>query len=270
VPSLTLYATPTSTSGVTLNATTPSGASSNFIVNAVYAHDGKYIDANTPALRSISTPGYSFAGDWGVFGADGFADFFQGGHASLPTPGGDTNHSTVIIGGNSTAAQVGVYGRRQSGPAYLAGALAFTNYWFNTNREAFNSDPLSGQFGAQSFDARAEAGYRFNMPASTLSAMTWTPYAAVQPQTFHSQAFSETDVLAGGLALNYQANDTVDTRTEIGARLATSAPLLNGMAVDFQGRAAWAHDFVSTPSLGVAFQSLPGSSFCGFWRAAGG
>ena len=91
--------------------------------------------------------------------------------------------------------------------------------------------------------------------------MTWTPYAAVQPQTFHSQAFSETDVLAGGLALNYQANDTVDTRTEIGARLATSVPLLNGMALDFQGRAAWAHDFVSAPTLGVAFQSLPGTSF---------
>ena len=177
--------------------------------------------------------------------------------------GGGTNWSLSdgLGGGNSTAAQVGVYARTQSGPAYLAGALAFTNYWFNTNREAFNSDPLSGQFGAQSFGARAETGYRFNMLASTLPAMTWTPYAAVQPQTFHSQAFSETDVLAGGLALNYQANDTVDTRTEIGARLATSVPLLNGMAVDFQGRAAWAHDFVSTPTLGVAFQSLPGSSF---------
>jgi hypothetical protein len=127
----------------------------------------------------------------------------------------------------------------QSGPAYLAGALAFTNDWFNTNREAFNADPLSGQFGGQSFGAHAEAGYRFNMPASTLPAMTWTPYAAHQPQTFHSQAFGETDVLAGGLALNYQANDTIDTWTEIGARLATAVPLLNGMTVDFQGRAAW-------------------------------
>lgn len=180
--------------------------------------------------------------------------------------GGGTNWSLSdgLGGGNSTAAQVGLYARTQSGSAYLAGALAFTNYWFNTNREAFNTDLLSGQFGGQSFGARAEAGYRFNMPASTLPAMTWTPYAAVQPQIFHSQAFSETDALAGGLALTYQANDTIDTRTEIGARLATSVPLLNGMAVDFQGRAAWAHDFVSTPTLGVAFQSLPGSSFAVF------
>jgi hypothetical protein len=60
----------------------------------------------------------------------------------------------------------------------------------------------------------ASSNFIVNMPASTLPAMTWTPYAAVQPQTFHSQAFSKTDVLAGGLALNYQANDTVDTRTE--------------------------------------------------------
>ena len=177
--------------------------------------------------------------------------------------GGGTNWSLAdrLGDGSSTAAQLGVYARTQSGSAYFAGALAFTNYWFNTNREAFNADPLTGQFGAQSFGARAEAGYRFNLPASTLPALTWSPYAAVQPQTFHSQAFSETDVLAGGLALNYQAADTVDTRTEIGARLSTSVPLLNGMAVDFQGRAAWAHDFISTPTLGVAFQSLPGSSF---------
>jgi uncharacterized protein with beta-barrel porin domain len=80
--------------------------------------------------------------------------------------GGGTNWSLsdALGGGNSTAAQVGVYARTQSGPAYLAGALAFTNYWFNTSREAFNADPLSGQFGGQSFGARAEAGYRFNMP----------------------------------------------------------------------------------------------------------
>src|SRR5262249_55860686 len=71
---------------------------SNFIVNAVYAHNGNYIDANTPALQSVSTPGYSFGGYWGIFGADGLADFFQGGTASKPTTG-DTNHGTVVIGG---------------------------------------------------------------------------------------------------------------------------------------------------------------------------
>jgi uncharacterized protein with beta-barrel porin domain len=41
--------------------------------------------------------------------------------------GGGTNWSLTdaLGGGNSTAAQVGVYARTQSGPAYLAGALAY-------------------------------------------------------------------------------------------------------------------------------------------------
>jgi outer membrane autotransporter protein len=220
--------------------------------------DSLSLNANDPAsgAHDVSGSTYGFATG---------ADYRATPNTTLgfAVAGGGTNWSLsdALGGGNSTAAQIGVYARTQSGPDYLAGALAFTNYWFNTNRQAFNTDPLSGQFGAQSFGARAEAGYRFSMLASSLPAMTWTPYAAVQPQTFHSQAFSEIDVLSGGLALNYQANDTVDTRTEIGARLATSVLLLGGMTVDFQGRAAWAHDFASTPTLGVAFQSLPGSSF---------
>jgi uncharacterized protein with beta-barrel porin domain len=216
------------------------------------------LNASDPAsgAHDVSGSTYGFA-----TGADYRATRYT--TLGFAVAGGGTNWNLAdgLGGGNSTAAQVGVYARTQSGQAYLAGALAFTNYWFNTNREAFNTDPLTGQFGGQSFGARAEAGYRFNIPASQLPAMTWTPYAAVQPQTFHSQAFNETDVLSGGLGLNYQAVNTVDTRTEIGARLATSVPLLNGMSADFQGRAAWAHDFVNAPSVGVAFQSLPGSSF---------
>lgn len=97
VPSLTFYATPTSASGVTLNATTPSGTASNFLVNAVYAHDGNMIDSATAALQSVSVPGYNFAGYWGVFGADGFADFFRGGTAN--TPFTITSNSGVVIGG---------------------------------------------------------------------------------------------------------------------------------------------------------------------------
>jgi autotransporter-associated beta strand protein len=140
-------------------------------------------------------------------------------------------------GGNSTAAQVGVYGRTLVGPAYLAGALAFTNYWVTTNRATFTGDPLSGDFTAQGFGARAEIGYRFNLPASVGPAMTLAPYAAIAPQTLHTPAFSETDVRGSGFALSYQASDAVDTRTELGARLATSLPLLGGMTMNLWGRA---------------------------------
>jgi hypothetical protein len=61
VPSLTFYATPTSASGVTLNAATPSGSSSGFLVNAVYARDGNLITANSPALQATPT----FSGYYG-------------------------------------------------------------------------------------------------------------------------------------------------------------------------------------------------------------
>jgi outer membrane autotransporter protein len=163
-------------------------------------------------------------------------------------------------GGNSTAAQVGVYVRTLVGPAYLAGALAFTDCWVTTNRAAF-SDSLSGDFTAQGFGARAEIGYRFNLPASFGPAMTLAPYAAIAPQTLHTPAFSETDVRGSGFALSYQASDAVDTRTELGARLATSLPPLGGMTMNLWGRAAWAHDFVNSPALTANFESLPGSSF---------
>jgi outer membrane autotransporter protein len=176
--------------------------------------------------------------------------------------GGGTSWSVDSLGGgNSTAAQVGVYGRTLVGPAYVAGALAFTNYWVSTNRATFTGDALNGDFAAQGFGARAEAGYRFTLPAGFGPAMTLAPYAAVAPQFLHTPAFSEMDLRGSGFALSYQASDAVDTRTELGARLATSMPLVNGMSVNLWGRAAWAHDFVSNPALTASFESLPGSSF---------
>jgi hypothetical protein len=55
VPYLTFHATPTATSGLTLNAVTPNGTASNFLVNAVYAHDGLI---TTPRLRSRRAPSF--------------------------------------------------------------------------------------------------------------------------------------------------------------------------------------------------------------------
>ena len=46
-----------------------------------------------------------------------------------------------------------------SGPAYLAGALSFSNHWFTTNRSALG-DQLTANFVGQSYGARFEGGYR--------------------------------------------------------------------------------------------------------------
>lgn len=176
--------------------------------------------------------------------------------------GAGTSWSAAGLGGGqSSAAQFGVYGKTEVGPAYVAAALAFTNDWASTSRQTFSGDLLTGSFQAQGFGARVEAGYRFNMTAGHLPAVTLSPYAAVEPQTFHAPSFSETDVRGGGLGLNYGAVDAVDTRSELGARLATSLSLTNGQVMNLWGRAAWAHDFVNGPVLGTSFESLPGVMF---------
>ena len=59
--------------------------------------------------------------------------------------------------GRSDALQAGLYGINWFGPAYLAGALAFSNHWFSTSRSAL-SDTLTANFIGQSYGARAEGG----------------------------------------------------------------------------------------------------------------
>jgi autotransporter-associated beta strand protein len=176
--------------------------------------------------------------------------------------GAGTGWSTTGLGGGqSSAAQLGIYGKTRAGPVYIAAALAFTHDWASTRRETFSGDLLTGQFEPTSFGARLEAGYRFDVTAAHLPAMTLSPYAAVEPQTFHAPAFSETDLRGGGLGLSYGAVDVVDTRTELGARLATSLPLVTGQTMNLWGRAAWAHDFVGGPVINASFEDLPGSTF---------
>jgi outer membrane autotransporter protein len=141
------------------------------------------------------------------------------------------------------------------GPAYVAGALSFSNHWFNTNRGALG-DQLKANFTGQSYGARAEAGYR----TAVLPAFGVTPYAALQAQAFHTPAYSETDVTGGGFGLTYAATNATDVRSELGARF-DDPTLIYGRPLILFGRLAWAHDFVSNPAIGAVFQSLPGAGF---------
>ena len=170
--------------------------------------------------------------------------------------GGGTDWSFATGGsGRSDAFQTGVYGITRSGPAYLAAALAFANHWMTTNRAALG-DELTANFDAQSYGARLEGGYRY----AVLPTLGVTPYAALQAQDFHAPSYSETDVTGGGFGLSYAAMNATDLRTELGSRF--DAPtLIAVMPLVLRGRLAWAHDFVSDPSLSAAFESLPGSSF---------
>jgi uncharacterized protein with beta-barrel porin domain len=71
---------------------------------------------------------------------------------------------------------------------------------------------------------------------------------------------AKTDLTGGGFGLTYNAMSATDTRSELGARLDT-LQVVDNMPLVWHGRVAWAHDWVSNPALGAAFQSLPGASF---------
>jgi autotransporter-associated beta strand protein len=171
--------------------------------------------------------------------------------------GGGTNWglANALGAGRSDALQAGVYGISWFGPAYVAGALSFTNHWFTTGRSVLG-DQMNANFDGQSYGARLEGGYRYPV----LPTLGVTPYGAVQFQDFHTAAYSESDSMPGGFALSYPSLNATDVRTEVGSRL--DAPtLLYGMPLILRGRMAWAHDFVGNPTLNPAFQSLPGASF---------
>jgi autotransporter-associated beta strand protein len=171
--------------------------------------------------------------------------------------GGGTNWglANALGNGRSDAFQVGAYGITWFGPAYLAGALAFTNHWFTTSRSALG-DQLSASFDGQSYGARFEAGYRYGV----LPTLGVTPYGAMQLQDFHTPSYSEADATVDGFGLSYNAMNATDIRSELGARF-DDPTLLYGKPLILFGRVAWAHDWVSNPALGAVFESLPGASF---------
>jgi len=159
-------------------------------------------------------------------------------------------------GGRSDAFQGGVYAAVRSGPAYVAASLAAANHWMSTDRIAAFGDHLTASFNAQSYGGRLEGGYRF-----ATAIMGVTPYAALQAQNFRTPLYSETDLTGGGFALAYNARSATASRSELGARFDRAMLAAPDTVLTLRGRLAWAHDWVSDPTLTAAFQTLPGASF---------
>jgi uncharacterized protein with beta-barrel porin domain len=172
--------------------------------------------------------------------------------------GGGTGWSLAqgLGSGKSDAFQAGAYGVLWGGPAYVAASLAYTNHWMSTDRYAAFGDHLAADFSARSFGGRVESGYRL---PSLVGA--FTPYAAVQAQSFHTPSYNETDITGGGFGLSYNGRSAGDTRSELGARYDKQMLINYGAVLAWRGRLAWAHDWISDPSLTPAFQALPGAGF---------
>jgi autotransporter-associated beta strand protein len=171
--------------------------------------------------------------------------------------GGGTNWglANALGSGRSDAFQFGAYGISWFGPAYVAGAVAFTNHWFTTSRSALG-DQLTANFDGQSYGARFESGYRYGV----LPTLGVTPYGALQVQDFHTPSYNESDGTIDGFGLSYNAMNATDVRTELGARF-DDPTIVYGKPLILFGRVAWAHDWVSNPSLNPTFEALPGASF---------
>lgn len=172
--------------------------------------------------------------------------------------GGGTNWGLAqgLGGGRSDAFQAGLYGRTNAGAAYVGGALAVSGHRVTTDRYAYGGDHLTAGFNAYGFGGRLETGYRIGA-----AALSVTPYAAIQAQSFHTPGYSETDVSGGGFALTYGSATATDTRSELGASFARSVALSEQALLTLRVRLGWVHDWASDPSLTAAFQALPGSSF---------
>ena len=178
--------------------------------------------------------------------------------AGVALAGGGTKWDLAqgMGGGKSDAFQAGVYAATRAGPAYVAAALAFGNHWMSTERVAPFGSRLTADFDAQSIGGRIEGGYRWGTPAAGV-----TPYAALQAQSFRTPNYQESDPTNSGFALGYNARTGTDTRSELGARFDHVAAVDRDAVVTLRGRLAWAHDWMSNPSLAAVFQALPGAGF---------
>jgi outer membrane autotransporter protein len=162
---------------------------------------------------------------------------------ALAGGGANWNLTQGLGGGRSDAFQAGLYGATRWGPAYLAAAFAFTNHWMATDRVAL-IDHLTANFDAQRYGGRVEGGYRFATPYVGI-----TSYAAIQPQSFHAPAYTETDAIPNGFALAFPSRDVTDTRSELGSRFDRVLVVYPDAVLTLRSRVAWAHDWISNPTL---------------------
>ena len=190
--------------------------------------------------------------------------FSQDSLAGFSLAGGETswNLSGGFGNGRSDAFLTGIYGLQKFGAAYFSGAATYANYWMSTGRtvSVAGADSLQANFNAQSFGGRLEGGYR--IPTQLMFDVT--PFAAVQVQSFHTPAYGEVAVGASSsqFALNFDARNATDIRTELGARTDRTWLLADADTFNLFGKAAWAHDEVSDPRLTASFIGLtPVASF---------
>jgi uncharacterized protein with beta-barrel porin domain len=167
------------------------------------------------------------------------------------------NSATMAGGGSSDTFMAGIYGKYGFGAGYLSGAATYTNYWMKTDRVSFPGagDLFRANFDAESWGGRLEGGYR----AGQYWAINWTPYAAIQGQSFSTPNYSETAVVgAAAGALSVASRTATAFRGEVGLRPDKVFAVDSGSQLNLFGKFAYAHDEISNPQANVAFAVIGG------------
>jgi len=159
--------------------------------------------------------------------------------------------------GSSDTFMAGVYGKHGFGAGYLSGAATYTNYWMKTDRASFPGagDLFRANFEAESWGGRLEGGYR----AGRYWAINWTPYGAIQGQSFRTPNYAETVEVGAALgALTVASRTATAFRGEAGLRTDRIFAVDRGGQLNLFGKFAYAHDEISNPQANVAFAAIGG------------
>lgn len=157
--------------------------------------------------------------------------------------------------GTTGSFHAGLRGTQEFGAAYLSGALAYGYHAFSTSRTV-TGERYDADYTGHSLSGRAEAGWR----VAVLPGSTFTPYGAVETVALFTPSYGENASGAGLFALNYQAQETVSTRLELGARL-EHVIALGDKPLTLSGRAAYQHNLDPQRDVTAGFATLAGTSF---------
>jgi outer membrane autotransporter protein len=198
--------------------------------------------------------GHAF-GSWGSFDGDGNAaamDTSTGGFlAGIDGEIGSAirlgfltgySHSTFDVDGRASSGSsdnyhLGLYAGGKWNALRLTGGLAYTWHDIETGRSVALpgfSDSLTEDYGAGTFQAFGEAGYKIGMGAASFE-----PFANLAYVSLHTDGFTE----KGGVAALHVRGGTTDTTfTTLGIHL-SSAFDLGGMKATARGTLGWRHAF---------------------------
>jgi outer membrane autotransporter protein len=164
--------------------------------------------------------------------------------------------------GTSDSYNVAAYASFTPG-AFYVDALAGYGYNDNTMTRVIAIPGLAsrtamGKTGANQFTGQAEAGYRFDVYAPAMTAVT--PFARFQTMSVGQNAFTETG--ANSLNLSVAQQTTTSVRTVVGAELQGALDMGLRDKVALQLRLGWSHEYadVSRP-VTAGFAGAPGIGF---------